>query len=217
MIRVRQAVVVEGKYDKIRLENVLDATILTTDGFRIFKDREKLALIRAFAARTGVVVLTDSDAAGMVIRRYLRQCIPASQITNLYLPQLAGKEPRKPHKSAEGLLGVEGIPEPVIRAAFERAGLNEDCEAASNGFTKTDFYRFGLSGAPGSRQLREALLARLGLPVHLSANGLLEAANRLFEKREFLTALEEVQGSGGAFRAEDKTALPDRSAKKTDR
>lgn len=206
--------IVEGKYDKIRLQNVLDAVILTTDGFRIFRDREKLALIRAFAARSGIVILTDSDDAGLLIRRYLTGCIPAAQITQVYLPPLPGKEPRKTRPGAQGLLGVEGIPEAVIAEALARAGLTGTSAPREKPLTKTDFFRLGLTGAPDSRALRQKLLRRLGLPAGLSTNGLLEAANRLFAREEFLSCLTEVCGDGGNEPTAHAAAASDRPAAK---
>lgn len=210
MLKLNQAVIVEGKYDKIRLQSLIDAVILTTDGFRIFRDGEKLALIRAFAAHSGVVVVTDSDSAGMVIRRYLRQCVPAAQITHVYLPPVAGKEPRKAKPGAEGLLGAEGLSDELLLEAFARAGLTSAAsDAPGAGWTKADFYRLGLTGAPGSATLRQALLARMRLPATLSANGLLEVVNRLYGREEWISILEEVRADGGTHRTEAASAAPD--------
>lgn len=200
MIRLKQAVIVEGRYDKARLTSLLDATIITTEGFRVFRDREKLALIRRLAAQSGVILLTDSDAAGFRIRGYLAGAIPKEQITHVYIPDLWGKERRKAHPSAEGKLGVEGIPNQLLLEAFRRAGVavevaHEDKTdvSTSQKFTKADLMEWGLSGGPDSAARRRALLRRLKLPERLSANGLLEMLNRMYDRETIHAILEELE------------------------
>ena len=194
MLKLRQAVIVEGRYDKAKLASLVDATILTTDGFDIFKDREKLALIRALAAKNGVVLLTDSDAAGFKIRGYLARAIPPGQLTHVYIPDLFGKEPRKARPSAEGKLGVEGVPAGTLLEAFRRAGVTaepvEDAPPRAP-ITKADLMDWGLSGGEQSAARRRALCARLGLPERLSANGLLGALNALYRREELEALLAE--------------------------
>ena len=201
VIKLKQAVIVEGRYDKARLASLVDATILTTEGFRVFRDREKLALIRRLAAQDGIILLTDSDAAGFRIRRYLAGAVPKEQITHVYIPDLWGKEKRKAHPSAEGKLGVEGIPNRLLLEAFRRAGISvqETAEppkkAAPPAFTKADLMEWGLSGGPDSAARRRALLTRLGLPQRLNANGLLEMLNRMYDRQTIQGILQELDSS----------------------
>lgn len=151
MIHLRQAVVVEGRYDKAKLASILDAVIIETGGFRIFKDKEKLAMLREIARRQGLVILTDSDTAGFKIRRYLGGSIPKEQIINAYIPDIFGKEKRKDKPSAEGKLGVEGVPAEVIRQALEQAGVfAEPAEEQTRRITKTDLMEQGFSGGANS-------------------------------------------------------------------
>ena len=173
MIHLRQAVVVEGRYDKAKLASILDAVIIETGGFRIFKDKEKLAMLREIARRQGLVILTDSDTAGFRIRRYLGGSIPKEQIINAYIPDIFGKEKRKDKPSAEGKLGVEGVPAEVIRKALEQAGVfAEPAEEQTRRITKTDLMEQGFSGGANSSRLRERLKKKLGLPEHLGTNAL---------------------------------------------
>lgn len=185
MIHLKQAVVVEGKYDKIKLSSILDATILQTNGFRIFQDAEKVALLRELAKRTGLVVLTDSDAAGFRIRNYLKGCIREGRIYHAYIPEVLGKEKRKAKPSAAGMLGVEGVPAQAIRKALERAGISAGEGPRLRPVTKADFVQDGLSGAGGSQQRRVELLRQLDLPRYLSANSLLEIINTLYTYDEY--------------------------------
>ena len=189
MIRVTEAIVVEGKYDKIKLASVVDGLIIETDGFRIFRDKEKMALLRRLAETRGLVVLTDSDSAGFLIRHYLAGSIPPEKIKNAYIPDLFGKEKRKAAPSKEGKLGVEGVPAEAIREALRRAGVGagEAAEApAGEKITKTDLYLAGLSGGPRSAEKRRALFKRLGLPERLSANAVPEVLSSLMSREEFL-------------------------------
>lgn len=189
MIRIREAVVVEGKYDKIKLSSLLDGTIVTTDGFGIFRDREKMAYLRRLAENQGLVVLTDSDGAGFVIRGKISSCIPASQLKHAYIPDIPGKERRKAAPSKEGMLGVEGMELQTLRQVLRRAGatlLEEESlpENAHGKLTKADLYEMGLSGREDSAQRRKALQKELDLPERLSAGGLLQALNALYSERE---------------------------------
>lgn len=194
MIRVKEAVIVEGKYDKIKLSSLVDGVILETKGFGIFKDRERMELIRRLAASRGLVILTDSDGAGFLIRGKLTSCIPPEQIKNAYIPDLFGKERRKAEPSKEGKLGVEGMSLEVLRQALLRAGATveeEAGEAARIGtasrekLTKADLFELGLSGRPDSAQKRRRLQKALDLPERLSANGLLQVLNALYGREEF--------------------------------
>lgn len=189
MIRIREAVVVEGKYDKIKLSSLLDGTIVTTDGFGIFRDREKMAYLHRLAENQGLVVLTDSDGAGFVIRGKISSCIPASQLKHAYIPDIPGKERRKAAPSKEGMLGVEGMELQTLRQVLRRAGatlLEEESlpENAHGKLTKADLYEMGLSGREDSAQRRKALQKELDLPERLSAGGLLQALNALYSKQE---------------------------------
>lgn len=183
MIRLKSAVIVEGKYDKIRLSNIVDAPIFTTDGFRIFKNKEKLSLLRAVAQKYGVIVLTDSDSAGMFIRNRLKTYIGEEHITNVYLPEIKGKERRKSAPSAAGLLGVEGTDDEIIIKALERFVSQE--EKGGRRIEKRDFLEWGLIGS-GSVVRRNQLKESLDLPRDMSANALLEVANLLYGYDEFL-------------------------------
>lgn len=190
MIKLRQAVIVEGKYDKIRLENFLDAVILTTDGFHLFKDREKRDLIRLFAQKSGIIVMTDSDHAGQMIRTYIADFVKQGEIVNVYLPAIRGKEKRKAKTGAEGLIGVEGIGDDIIKQALFRAGVTgEAVRRDEKKLTKTDFYNLGLSGRQGSEDNRRRLCRRLGFP-DLPANSLLAAVNSLYGYDAFLDEVE---------------------------
>lgn len=198
MIRLKQAVIVEGKYDKHRLSAVLDALILTTDGFGIFKDTEKQRLLRRLAAERGLVVLTDSDAAGFVIRNFLNGIVPANRVTHVYIPDVFGKERRKAAPSKEGKLGVEGMRTDVLLEAFRKAGLTADETAGrpQRAVTKTDLYLDGLSGGPDSAEKRRRLLAALDLPAHMQANAMLGVLNTLFTYDEYRKTIEDLQAEG---------------------
>lgn len=185
MIKLQKAVIVEGKYDKIKLENIIDAVIIPTNGFRIFKDAEKSALIRKIALKKGIVIITDSDSAGNMIRSHLKKIVGEADIINVYLPQILGKERRKAKPSAEGFLGVEGTDDDIILKTLEKYGLTSD-KAIENmpKATKTDLYKWGLSGRPDSAENRISLLKHLHLPQNLTANALLDALNSLYNYSE---------------------------------
>ena len=181
--------IVEGKYDKIKLSSIIDGLILESRGFQIFKDQEQMALLRKLAATRGLLVLTDSDGAGFVIRNYLSGCIPKGQIKHAYIPDLFGKEKRKNKPSKEGKLGVEGVPADVIREALEKAGVccEESQESLPKGepITKADLFAAGLSGGEGSAEKRLRLQKKLDLPERLSPNGLLQILNVMMTREEF--------------------------------
>jgi len=188
MIRIREAIIVEGRYDKNTLAQIVDAPILETSGFGIFHDRQRLALLRRLAETRGIIVLTDSDGAGFVIRNYLRGTIDPSQVKHAYIPDIAGKERRKRTASKEGKLGVEGMRPDVLLEALRRAGATiegEEPPAAGARITKTDLYAAGLTGGADSKAARQRLLAQLDLPEHLSTNALLEVLNALMTREEF--------------------------------
>ena len=189
MRRVKQAIVVEGKHDAVRVHAAVEAVVVTTDGFRLFKDKEKLALLRRLAATRGLIVLTDSDSAGGVIRNHLLGTIPAEQLVQAYVPPIRGKERRKAAPSKEGLLGVEGMDAAVILSALERAGATFEDETAapraSLGLTKADLMALGLTGGADSAARRRAVLAALDLPGYLSANRLLEVLNTTVTAEEW--------------------------------
>lgn len=197
MLKIREAIVVEGRYDKNTLTQIVDATILETSGFGVFRDRERLALLRRLAEKKGIIVLTDSDGAGFVIRNFLRGAIPPERVKHAYIPDLAGKERRKRKGGKEGKLGVEGMRPAVLEAALRRAGATFLEEAAADkaphrDITKADLFAAGLSGGPSAASRRKALLKSLDLPEHLSANALLEVLNALFSGEEFLAAIEDM-------------------------
>ena len=173
MIKIPRAVIVEGKYDKIRLENIIDATIITTNGFCIFKDAQKRELIRKVAKKKGILIITDSDKAGSVIRGHIKSFVTEGDIANVYLPQILGKEKRKSTPSAEGYLGVEGTPDDIIKNALER--FTEKGEFDGRKIAKTDLFSLGLSGMPDSSEKRKSLQKFLDLPENLTTNALLDA------------------------------------------
>ena len=179
MLRIREAIVVEGRYDKNTLSQMVDTVIVETSGFGIFKDKERLALLRRLAEKRGLIVLTDPDGAGFVIRSHLRGSIPPEQVKHAYVPDVYGKERRKRRGGKEGKLGVEGMRPEVLEAALRRAGatfLDETGEAAPKrqAITKAELMALGLSGGPGAAERRKELLHRLELPERLSPNALLE-------------------------------------------
>lgn len=189
MIKIEQAVIVEGKYDKIKLSSIIDAVIIVTNGFGIFKDKEKLALIRYYAEKTGIIIMTDSDTAGFKIRGYLKSCISSEKIINVYIPDIFGKERRKTKASAEGKLGVEGIDKKIILQALEKAGVTaSESHDSRPPITHTDLYELGLSGRNNSSKLRSLLLKRLNLPQLLTTSAMLEVLSTMMT----LSELEEI-------------------------
>lgn len=194
MISVKEVIVVEGRYDRNTLSQVFDAVIVETSGFGVFNDREKLALLRRLAEARGLVVLTDSDGAGFVIRNFLKGAIDPALVKQAYIPDIAGRERRKRAPSKEGKLGVEGMKPEVLIEALRRAGATvggEEPARRAGGITKATLYELGLSGGPGSAEKRRALLKELDLPEKLSANALLDVLNALYTEAE----LREITGS----------------------
>ena len=187
-MRIQEAIVVEGRYDKGVVAQAVDTVILETAGFGIFKDDERLALLRKLAAKRGLIVLTDSDGAGFVIRNFLQGAIPKEQVKHAYVPDVYGKERRKRAPGKEGKLGVEGMPPEVLRQAILRAGatvLDGDEPARAQGdLTPADLFALGLSGVPDAAERRAALLRKLELPEHMSAKALLAALNALYSPEE---------------------------------
>lgn len=194
MLHIEQAIIVEGKYDKIKLSSIIDAVILVTDGFRIFKDEEKMSIIRYYAATTGVLILTDSDSAGFKIRNYLKGSV-GGNVTNVYIPDVFGKERRKVHPSKEGKLGVEGIDPDVIIDAFRKAGvLFSERDETRERITRLDLYNDGLSGRENSSLKRKILLKELGLPELLTTTGMLEILNTLMSVEEYHQLMARING-----------------------
>ncbi len=184
MLKIDEAVIVEGKYDKIKLSSIIDTVIIVTNGFGIFKDREKLELIRYYAETTGIIILTDSDNAGRKIRGYLKSAIGGGNIRNVYIPDVFGKEKRKDKPSAEGKLGVEGIDKELILEAFEKSGITASVSEKPHDITKLTLYELGLSGGNDSSRMRKLLQKSLRLPECLSATALVEVLNTMMTADE---------------------------------
>lgn len=193
MIKLGPVILVEGKYDKIKLSQIFDATILTTDGFGIFKQKDKLALLRRLAESRGLLVFTDPDGAGLVIRNYLKGAIPEGTVYHAYIPDLYGKEKRKAKGSKEGKLGVEGVPDAVIVKAVEQSGALSEAQPAGGGINKADLFELGLSGGVGSAQRRQALLKALQLPENLSPNALLDVLNCITDLEALRATMEKLE------------------------
>ena len=187
MMRIKEAIVVEGRYDKNTLSQVVDAVILETSGFSVFKDSETLTLLRRLAQKQGLIVLTDSDGAGFVIRNYIKGTIPAEQVKHAYIPDIYGKERRKRAPGKEGKLGVEGMSPDILLQALLRAGATvegEENPAPRGELTSADLFALGLTGQADSARRRADLLRRLELPEHLSAKALLTVLNALYSPSE---------------------------------
>ena len=194
MIKLEQPIIVEGKYDKITLENIVDTLIIPTDGFGIFKNKEKCEMLRTLARKNGIIVMTDSDSAGNMIRAYIKKILGDCEIINVYAPCLVGKEKRKAKQSKEGLLGVEGMPAEIITEALKRSGvIGREIIKKEKSITKTDFYLAGLSGGEDSSQKRKQFLKYLDLPESLSPNAMLDVINTLFTYSEFIKEVEKWQ------------------------
>ena len=197
MVKIKEAIVVEGRYDKNTLSQIVDAPILETSGFGIMKDKQQLKLLRKVDQSRGLIIFTDSDGAGFVIRNYLKGAIEANYLRHAYIPDIPGKERRKSAPGKEGKLGVEGMTPQVILDALRKAGatvLGEEQTQVSGNITKQDMMELGLSGGANSSLLRKTLLKKLDLPEHMSANALLQAVNLLYtldELREILSQLGE--------------------------
>ena len=188
MRKIKEVIVVEGRYDQNTLAQVVDATVVTLGGFAVFNDKEKVAFLRRLAAERGLIVLTDSDGAGFVIRNYLKGALPKEQVKQAYIPDIHGKEKRKRAPGKEGKLGVEGMRPEVLLEALRRAGATiegEDAPLPGARITKADLYAAGLTGGADSRAARQRLLEQLDLPEHLSTNALLEVLNALMTREAF--------------------------------
>ena len=194
MVKIREAIVVEGRYDKNTLSQIVDAPILETAGFGIFKDKKQMALLRQVAEKRGLIVFTDSDGAGFVIRNHIKSAIPAKFLKHAYIPDIMGKERRKAAPGKEGKLGVEGMSREIILDALRKAGATIEGEhtTATNRITKQDMMALGLSGGADSSRKRAALLKKLDLPEHMSANALLQALNLLYSLEELEAIMTEL-------------------------
>ncbi len=193
MIHIEQAIIVEGKYDKVKLSSILDAVIIVTNGYRIFKDKEKLAIIRHYAQTTGIIILTDSDSAGFIIRNYLKGSINTGNIINVYIPDIFGKEKRKIKPSKEGKLGVEGIDKDIILDALRNARvLFTEREENKLEITRMDLYDDGFIGGQNSSQKRAVLLKRMGLPQLLTTASMLEILNSMIGLQDYKKIVSEI-------------------------
>lgn len=191
-LALKEAVIVEGRYDRIKLSEIISSPVIDTGGFRVFKDKEKQSLIRKIAEQRGILIMTDVDSAGFVIRNFLRGVVPADQIKHAYIPTVEGKESRKAQPSKEGKLGVEGIDREALIEAIRKSGATVIGESTSikSEITKSDFYEYGISGRENSAIFRKRILNDLGLPEYLTANAMLAALNCLYTKEEFEAYLE---------------------------
>ena len=194
MVKIREAIVVEGRYDKNTLSQIVDAPILETSGFGIFKDKQQMALLRRIAQTRGLIVFTDSDGAGFVIRNHIKSAIPGRYLKHAYIPDIPGKEKRKAAPGKEGKLGVEGMSREVILEALRRAGATIEGEEApaSRQITKQDLMELGLSGGPDAGAKRLKLLKKLILPEHMSPNAMLQALNLLYSLEELKEIIEHL-------------------------
>lgn len=194
MIKIDRPIIVEGKYDIIKLSGIVDTLIIKTDGFGIFKDKEKQQLLRRLAKEKGIIVLTDSDSAGFLIRKFLKSSIPEEQITHVYIPDVYGKEKRKTQAGKEGKLGVEGISEKVLLEAFRKAGVicSESQDDRRRLITNIDLYDAGLMGKDNSKEKRQRLMKALALPERLSTSSLLKILNTFVTYEEFTEKLKEI-------------------------
>lgn len=197
MIHVQQVIIVEGKYDKIKLSSVVDGMILVTNGFSIFKDKEKMSLIRTYAEKTGIIILTDSDSAGFKIRNYLKGAVKGN-IINVYIPDIFGKERRKEKASKEGKLGVEGMNNEIIVDAFKKAGVVfSERDTQKEKITRIHLYEDGFSGGENSSFKRKKLLEYLELPELLSVSGMLDVLNSMFSLDEYKKIISEFDSEKG--------------------
>ena len=193
MIKINEVVIVEGKYDKIKLSSIIDATIITTDGFGIFRDKEKQKLIKRLADERGILVLTDSDNAGFVIRGFLKGIVDNQKIRHAYIPDLYGKEKRKTQASAEGKLGVEGVKAQIIEESLRKAGVECQKNENKNSIKKSDLYSDGFYGVDNCNEKRLKLLKRLDLPENMNANLLLEMINVFLTYDEYKQIVKELE------------------------
>ena len=194
MVKIKEAIVVEGRYDRNTLSQILDAPILETSGFGIFKDKQQMALLRRIAETRGLIVFTDSDGAGFVIRNHIKSAIPGKYLKHAYIPDIYGKEKRKAAPGKEGKLGVEGMTKEVILEALRRAGATIEGEEApaSKQITKQDLMELGLSGTADASERRLRLLKKLNLPEHMSPNAMLQALNLLYSLEELQAIMQNL-------------------------
>lgn len=199
MVKIKEAILVEGRYDKNTLSQIVDAPILETNGFGIFKDKKQMALLRRVAEKRGLIVFTDADGAGFVIRNHVKSAIAGKYLKHAYTPDVFGKERRKDKAGREGKLGVEGMKPEIILEALRRAGATIEGENAPAGqtITKQDMMALGLSGGADASAKRLSLLKELNLPEHMSANALLQALNLLFSLDELTTIVEKLENEHG--------------------
>ena len=192
MVKIKEAIVVEGKYDKNTLRQIVDTAVFQTDGFGIMKNKELLAFLRQVAQTRGLIILTDSDGAGFVIRSHLKGALPKDKVRHAYIPDVPGKEKRKAAPGKEGLLGVEGMKPEILLEALRKAGATFEEEEAAvprAEITKADLYELGLTGGTDSKAKRQALLEKLKFPAHMTTNALLEALNVLYDRETFFEEL----------------------------
>ena len=199
MVKIKEAILVEGRYDKNTLSQIVDAPILETGGFGIFKDKKQMALLRQVAEKRGLIVFTDADGAGFVIRNHVKSAIPGKFLKHAYTPDIFGKERRKDKAGKEGKLGVEGMKPEIILEALRKAGATIEGEAVPEhqSITKQDMMELGLSGGADASSKRLALLKKLDLPEHMSANALLQALNLLYTLEELTTIVENLEKHHG--------------------
>lgn len=197
MIEIKEAIIVEGRYDIQTLKQCVNTVTLQTGGFRIFKDKERLQMIRKIAQKRGILILTDSDGAGLVIRNFLKGAIPTNQVKHAYIPEILGKESRKRHASKAGTLGVEGMSQDILKNALIAAGATilGDEQKTIKQLVKADLFALGLSGQSGSEQKRKALLKKLNLPQYLSSNALLDFLNAVSNKDEIFEIIKENENN----------------------
>ena len=195
MIKIKEAVIVEGKYDKIKLSAIIDTVIIETDGFAVFKDKEKQKLIRFLAEKRGIIIMTDSDSAGFKIRNFINGITKSENIKNVYIPDIYGKEKRKTEMSKEGKLGVEGMKPEIIMSALEKAGVlcDENEKTECHKITHTDFFEDGISGGENSSEIRKALAKQLDLPERISSSALLKIINVYMTYDEYKEAVKTVK------------------------
>lgn len=193
LIKLKEAIIVEGKYDKIKLSQLVDTIIIDVCGFNIYKNKEKVNLIKRLANTNGIIILTDSDHAGFMIRNYLKGIISEHQMRHVYIPDIFGKEKRKKNYSKEGKLGVEGIPNDILKKLLEKLATKDfETKPQTHSITKLDFFNYGLSGGNNSTQKRKNLLKKLDLPEHLSQNEMIKVLNEIISYDEFLKLLKNL-------------------------
>lgn len=196
-IKIKETIIVEGKYDKIRLSPLFDANIIELGGFQIYNNKDRLALIRRIAEKSGIIILTDSDSAGFRLRHYLSSAVPKDRITNVFIPDIFGKEKRKTRPGKENLIGVEGMTTEILLEAFKKAGISLESAVSERKapLTKAYLYELGLSGGENSAELRRKLCEYFSLPKMLSANSLAEILPIITDEAELSSALEKIKES----------------------